>query len=59
MHLQAKLLNALETRTVTAVGSDRPEAVDVRVIAATNTPAEILRDERRFRPDLLFRLNKK
>ena len=57
MHLQAKLLSALETRTVTAVGSDRPEAVDVRVIAATNTPAEVLRDERRFRPDLLFRLN--
>ncbi|MEE4216996.1 MAG: sigma-54 dependent transcriptional regulator [Xanthomonadales bacterium] len=57
MHLQAKLLSALETRTVTAVGSDQPEAVDVRVIAATNTPAEVLRDARRFRPDLLFRLN--
>ena len=57
VHLQAKLLSALETRSVTAVGSDRPEVVDVRVIAATNTPAEVLRDERRFRPDLLFRLN--
>jgi DNA-binding NtrC family response regulator len=57
MHLQAKLLSALETRTVTAVGSDRPEPVDVRVIAATNTPIEVLRDEQQFRPDLLFRLN--
>ena len=57
MHLQAKLLSALETRQVTVVGSDQPEPVDVRVIAATNTPADVLRDERRFRPDLLFRLN--
>jgi DNA-binding NtrC family response regulator len=57
LHLQAKLLSALELREVTPVGSDRAEAVDVRVIAATNVRAEILRDENRFRPDLLFRLN--
>jgi DNA-binding NtrC family response regulator len=56
-HLQAKLLSALEQRSVTPVGSDKPEAVDVRVIAATNISAEALRDESRFRPDLLFRLN--
>jgi len=57
LHLQAKLLSALETRQVTPVGSDRPEAVDVRVLAATNTPIEVLEDPSRFRPDLLFRLN--
>jgi len=57
LHLQAKLLSALETRQVTPVGSDRPEAVDVRVLAATNTPIEVLGDSSRFRPDLLFRLN--
>jgi DNA-binding NtrC family response regulator len=57
LHLQAKLLNALEQRRVTPVGSDKPEEVDVRLISATNVPAEALRDEARFRPDLLFRLN--
>jgi len=54
---QAKLLSALEQRKVTAVGSDKSQQVDVRVIAATNVPLEVLHDVDRFRPDLLFRLN--
>lgn len=57
LHLQAKLLSALEQRKVTPVGSDKAQAVDVRIICATNLPARELRDESRFRPDLLFRLN--
>lgn len=57
LHLQAKLLSALELHKVTPVGADKPEAVDVRIVAATNIPAERLRDEKHFRPDLLFRLN--
>ena len=57
LHLQARLLSALEQRRVTPLGSDRPQAFDVRVVAATNVPADRLRDESRFRPDLLFRLN--
>ena len=54
---QAKLLSALEQRKVTPVGSDKSQQVDVRVIAATNVPLEVLHDADRFRPDLLFRLN--
>jgi DNA-binding NtrC family response regulator len=57
LHLQAKLLGALEQREVTPVGADRPQSFDIRVIAATNTPIEHLRDADLFRPDLLFRLN--
>jgi DNA-binding NtrC family response regulator len=57
LHLQPKLLTALEQRRVTPVGSNRSTAFDVRVIAATNMAPEALADERRFRPDLLFRLN--
>jgi DNA-binding NtrC family response regulator len=57
LHLQAKLLGALELHQVTPLGADRPEPVDVRVIAATNTPVPVLRDAAVFRPDLLFRLN--
>ena len=56
-HLQAKLLSALEQREVTPVGANRPQPFDIRVIAATNTPIEHLRDADLFRPDLLFRLN--
>jgi DNA-binding NtrC family response regulator len=57
MHLQAKLLRVLEQRTVTPVGADKSQEVDVRIVAATNVPMETLRDENRFRQDLLFRLN--
>ena len=55
--LQSKLLRVLEQRTVTPVGSDRSENVDVRIIAATNIAPTILRDADYFRQDLLFRLN--
>jgi DNA-binding NtrC family response regulator len=57
LHLQPKLLTALEQRQVVPVGSNRPVAIDVRVVAATNLPPERLSDETRFRQDLLFRLN--
>ena len=57
LHLQAKLLGALEQRRVTPVGSDKAQDVDVRVISATNATKEALNDADRFRPDLLFRLN--
>ena len=57
LHLQAKLLHVLEQRQVTPVGSDRAHPFDVRIIAATNVPARELRDEAKFRTDLLFRLN--
>jgi DNA-binding NtrC family response regulator len=54
---QAKLLAALERREVTPLGADRPEAVDVRVISATNLEEMRLFDPAVFRSDLLFRLN--
>jgi DNA-binding NtrC family response regulator len=57
LHLQPKLLTALEQREVVPVGANRPLPIDVRVIAATNMSDEQLNDERRFRQDLLFRLN--
>jgi DNA-binding NtrC family response regulator len=57
LHLQPKLLTALEQREVLPVGSNRPVPIDVRVIAATNMSPDQLSDETRFRQDLLFRLN--
>ena len=57
LHLQPKLLTALEQRKVTPVGANKPVPVDIRVIAATNLSAGQIADEGRFRQDLLFRLN--
>ena len=54
---QAKLLAALERREVTPLGADRPQAVDVRIVSATNLEEASLFDSGVFRPDLLFRLN--
>jgi DNA-binding NtrC family response regulator len=54
---QAKLLGALETMTITRVGSDRPIKVDARVICATNLTSTQLRVPARFRQDLLYRIN--
>jgi DNA-binding NtrC family response regulator len=54
---QAKLLTALERREVTPLGADRAEAIDVRVVSATNLDEARLFDPAVFRPDLLFRLN--
>jgi len=57
LHLQPKLLTALEQREVVPVGANRAVPIDVRVVAATNVPADRLADEKKFRQDLLFRLN--
>jgi DNA-binding NtrC family response regulator len=57
LHLQAKLLTVLEQRSVTPLGGNQVIDIDVRVIAATNISREALRDENKFRQDLLFRLN--
>ena len=57
LHLQPKLLTALEQREVVPVGANKPISIDVRVVAATNVSADQLADEKRFRQDLLFRLN--
>lgn len=54
---QAKLLRVLETRTLRRLGSAQEIAVDIRVVAATNTALEELVKDHKFRPDLFYRLN--
>lgn len=54
---QAKLLTVLERRQVTPLGADTPDAIDVRVVSATNLDEDRLHDAGVFRSDLLFRLN--
>jgi len=57
LSLQPKLLQALETRKITPLGSLREEPIDIRLVSATNISRQEIRDPGIFRPDLLYRLN--
>ena len=54
---QAKLLRVLETGELKRVGSSKNIRVDVRLISATNADVTAEVGERRFREDLMYRLN--
>ncbi len=57
LHLQVKLLRAIELKEVTPVGSAIPQAVDVRIIASTNRNLAKEVEAGRYREDLFYRLN--
>ena len=54
---QSKLLNVLQRRCVTRVGSNNPVAVDIRLICATNKNLPKMVADEEFREDLLYRIN--
>lgn len=56
IELQAKLLRAIETRTVIPVGATEPVTVDVRLVAATHQSLRRAVDRGTFRADLMYRL---
>lgn len=55
--LQAKLLTVLQSRQVAKVGSGKYKPVDIRLICATNMPLYEMAEEKKFRQDLLYRIN--
>ncbi len=57
LHAQVKILRALQEGEIEAVGAEKPQAIDVRIIAATNRPLEALIKEDKFREDLFYRIN--
>ena len=56
LDLQAKLLRVVEEGLVRPVGAEVPIPVDVRLVAATCEPLEVMVAQRRFRGDLYERL---
>lgn len=55
--LQAKLLHAIENRTVTRLGSNDPVSLDIRVVAVSKRDLASAATKGEFRADLLYRLN--
>ncbi len=54
---QSRLLNALQSRHITRVGSNTRIPVDIRLICATNCDLMKMVGEGSFREDLLYRIN--
>lgn len=57
LHLQVKLLRALEQKEITPVGMTTPIPIDVRILASTNRDLRKQVEESKFRQDLFYRLN--
>jgi DNA-binding NtrC family response regulator len=57
LHLQAKLLRAIQSRSIVRVGGSEAIPVNIRLICATNLDLEALVRAGRFREDLYYRIN--
>ena len=57
LHLQAKLLRAIQNKTITRVGDTKAIPVDIRLICATNKNLEQMVKDGEFREDLYYRIN--
>ncbi len=57
LHLQAKLLRAIQNRTITRVGDTKAIPIDIRLICATNKNLETMVRNGEFREDLYYRIN--
>jgi two-component system response regulator PilR (NtrC family) len=57
LHMQVKLLRAIQEKSVRPVGSQSEVKVDVRILSATHKDLQSLVREGKFRQDLYYRLN--
>lgn len=57
VHLQVKLLRAIQEREILPLGAEKAVQVDVRLIASTNSDLKEMTEKGEFREDLYYRLN--
>jgi two-component system response regulator PilR (NtrC family) len=57
LHMQVKLLRAIQEKAVRPIGAQREVPVDVRILSATHQALKPLVESGKFRSDLYFRLN--
>ncbi|MGB5554978.1 MAG: sigma-54 dependent transcriptional regulator [Flavobacteriaceae bacterium] len=57
LQTQAKLLSAIQNKTIVRVGSNKSIPVDIRLICATNENLDKMVSDGLFREDLLYRIN--
>jgi DNA-binding NtrC family response regulator len=57
LHLQSKLLQAIQTKTVTRLGESKARPLNVRIITATNLNLKQEVVDKNFREDLYYRIN--
>ncbi len=57
LQTQAKLLSAIQNKTIVRVGSNKAIPVDIRLICATNENLDQMVADGLFREDLLYRIN--
>ena len=57
LHMQVKLLRAIQEKAVRPIGAREEVTIDVRILSATHQPLKPLVETGKFRSDLFFRLN--
>ncbi|MCV6629012.1 MAG: sigma-54 dependent transcriptional regulator [Flavobacteriaceae bacterium] len=57
LHLQTKLLQVIQNKTITRLGEGKERKIDVRILCATNVDLYEEVEKYRFRQDLLYRIN--
>ncbi len=57
LHMQVKLLRAIQERQIRRVGDSHEMAVDVRILSATHHDLQQLVEQQAFRRDLFYRIN--
>ncbi|PKB18748.1 sigma-54 dependent transcriptional regulator [Flavobacterium sp. 5] len=57
LHLQSKLLQIIQTKTVTRLGESKARPLNVRIITATNLNLKQEVTDKNFREDLYYRIN--
>ncbi|AGS40683.1 sigma-54-dependent transcriptional regulator [Cycloclasticus zancles] len=57
LHMQVKLLRAIQEKSIRPIGSDTEQPIDVRILSATHKNLPELVEQGNFRQDLYYRIN--